>query len=167
MTPSKEFYLAGDAIFTVEQAHSSSGSGWWSFHISRFTPNLLLPDGRWIVTFSEGSDNTLFKLQVATITIKNGYDTWEFVNPMSYDRAFGALRAAFSVGHLFFMRNRPLPPGWAINLAGNCARCGRLLTTPDSVERGIGPDCLAIIARTNRRSVLAATPAHAERQGAL
>jgi hypothetical protein len=26
--------------------------------------------------------------------------------------------------------------------AGRCKRCGRLLTEPVSVERGIGPECL-------------------------
>jgi hypothetical protein len=26
--------------------------------------------------------------------------------------------------------------------AGRCKRCGRLLTDPDSVERGYGPECV-------------------------
>ena len=29
----------------------------------------------------------------------------------------------------------------ALNHAGRCCRCGRMLTTPDSVARGLGPEC--------------------------
>lgn len=35
-----------------------------------------------------------------------------------------------------------LPEGYAIHHAGRCARCGRLLTTPESIKIGIGPECL-------------------------
>lgn len=29
--------------------------------------------------------------------------------------------------------------------SGRCGRCGRILTTPESIERGIGPECYAYI----------------------
>ena len=31
--------------------------------------------------------------------------------------------------------------GWSIHHEGRCGRCARTLTTPESVERGIGPEC--------------------------
>lgn len=31
--------------------------------------------------------------------------------------------------------------GWSVKHAGFCCRCGRLLTTPESVETGVGPEC--------------------------
>jgi hypothetical protein len=34
-----------------------------------------------------------------------------------------------------------LPEGYAIHHEGRCARCARTLTTPESIERGIGPEC--------------------------
>lgn len=34
-----------------------------------------------------------------------------------------------------------LPQGYTIRHAGKCCRCGRTLTTPESIERGIGPEC--------------------------
>jgi hypothetical protein len=37
--------------------------------------------------------------------------------------------------------NTTLPPGYSIHHEGRCCRCGRRLTTPESVEAGIGPEC--------------------------
>lgn len=36
---------------------------------------------------------------------------------------------------------KPVPEGYAIQHEGKCCRCGRTLTTPESIERGIGPEC--------------------------
>lgn len=36
--------------------------------------------------------------------------------------------------------------GWKINHAGKCGRCGRTLTTPESLESGIGPECRGKVA---------------------
>ncbi len=40
---------------------------------------------------------------------------------------------------------KELPEGYTINHEGFCGRCGRTLTTPESVERGIGPECIRIM----------------------
>lgn len=34
-----------------------------------------------------------------------------------------------------------LPDGYSIHHEGKCGRCGRTLTTPDSLNRGLGPEC--------------------------
>lgn len=34
-----------------------------------------------------------------------------------------------------------LPPGYSIEHDGRCRRCGRKLTTPESIARGLGPEC--------------------------
>lgn len=36
---------------------------------------------------------------------------------------------------------KPMPAGYAIHHEGRCCRCGRTLTTPESVARGMGDDC--------------------------
>ena len=38
--------------------------------------------------------------------------------------------------------NKPLPEGYAIQHEGRCCRCSKVLTTPESIERGIGPECM-------------------------
>lgn len=39
------------------------------------------------------------------------------------------------------VEGKPLPEGYSVKHEGKCCRCGRTLTTPESVERGIGPEC--------------------------
>ena len=34
-----------------------------------------------------------------------------------------------------------IPEGYAIQHSGHCCRCGRTLTTPESIERTWGPEC--------------------------
>jgi hypothetical protein len=34
-----------------------------------------------------------------------------------------------------------VPEGYTIQHSGKCCRCGRTLTTPESIERGWGPEC--------------------------
>ena len=34
-----------------------------------------------------------------------------------------------------------IPNGYSIQHKGKCARCGRALTDPDSIDRGFGPEC--------------------------
>lgn len=43
-------------------------------------------------------------------------------------------------------RNR-LPAGYTIQHDGCCGRCGRTLTTPASLETGIGPECAKLLAK--------------------
>jgi hypothetical protein len=38
--------------------------------------------------------------------------------------------------------NKSLPDGYAIQHEGRCCRCRRVLTTPESIDRGIGPECI-------------------------
>jgi hypothetical protein len=38
--------------------------------------------------------------------------------------------------------DKPLREGCTIKHAVKCGKCGRKLTTPESIERGIGPECI-------------------------
>ena len=43
---------------------------------------------------------------------------------------------------LQFLSNKDkLPDTCSFYPSGRCGRCGRLLTTPESIERGLGPEC--------------------------
>ncbi len=36
---------------------------------------------------------------------------------------------------------KPVPDGYFIEHNGHCGRCGRVLTTPESIKSGLGPVC--------------------------
>ena len=38
-----------------------------------------------------------------------------------------------------------VPEGYSIQHEGKCCRCGRRLTTPESIEDGIGPECKKLV----------------------
>ena len=38
-------------------------------------------------------------------------------------------------------QTQDFPAGYELHHEGRCCRCGRKLTTPESVKRGIGPEC--------------------------
>jgi len=50
---------------------------------------------------------------------------------------------SFIAFNYFFrlLTNNKTNPGMDIYHSGSCGRCGRKLTTPESIERGIGPEC--------------------------
>ena len=41
----------------------------------------------------------------------------------------------------FFVMSSELHPELIIRHEGRCGRCGRTLTVPESIDRGIGPEC--------------------------
>ena len=42
---------------------------------------------------------------------------------------------------------KPLPDGYTLHHEGRCARCGRTLTVPESIESGFGPECIKFATR--------------------
>lgn len=46
----------------------------------------------------------------------------------------------------FLCTEDELPDSCKFYPSGRCGRCGRMLTTPESVERGIGPECYRYVA---------------------
>jgi uncharacterized protein DUF6011 len=47
---------------------------------------------------------------------------------------------------IFFMKSKELHPLLVIYHSNRCGRCGRTLTVPESIERGIGPECFSKMA---------------------
>lgn len=55
-----------------------------------------------------------------------------------------ARHVAFRWMHSHLMRGN-LPPQAEIWHEGRCGRCGRRLTVPESVARGLGPECVGMV----------------------
>jgi hypothetical protein len=130
MNLTKQFFLGGNATFTVE-------SGKTGRHM---TFKIRQPDERapFLLSAMTGTDNTrhftyMGKLDAMTGTIiptkgtKLGTESeqWKV--------------ASWALGKVWQGQN---PVGQSkIRHEGKCGCCGRKLTTPESLDRGIGPEC--------------------------
>lgn len=128
---SKDFLLAGRAIFTV-----TNGKG------DRYTYRVAAKkdEGKPAVYFAgvlAGSNNESDYRYIGIVdagmmrlrATKRGLD------PKS--TAFRALDWVLMIVD----GKRALPEGYTLQHAGRCGRCGRLLTVPESIETGLGPEC--------------------------
>lgn len=52
-------------------------------------------------------------------------------------------RTSPPVAALEWFLKHPGHPQVEVHHCGKCGRCGRKLTTPESIQRGIGPECLS------------------------
>jgi hypothetical protein len=123
---SKDFILAGKATFTVDTDEDH-----YTFHVAQKT----FEDGRkfWFVYRNSKKGRYIGKLLPANgqVLLTNASKVDE------QDYRLGVLRRVMAR----IWRNEPLPDHWDVFHQGKCGRCGKPLTTPESVERGIGPEC--------------------------
>jgi hypothetical protein len=129
----RTFLLAGKATFTVD-----NGKG------EHYTFKATTKDGYQQgtkVTFLSvltGPDNTsdftylgMINSGEVTLTKKSKYNA----DSKLYKVAKWAVRQVY--------HNLDLPEGYNIQHAGKCGKCGRKLTTPQSIATGLGPKCAA------------------------
>jgi len=136
---SKAFVLAGDAIFTV-----ANGKGQrYTYRVRRVEKDPA-KGPVWFVSLLTGPQNThdytYLGMVVETLgglTVRLTKASKLTVDSLPVRVAVWALRIV-STGH-------PVPAGYGIHHEGRCGRCGRLLTVPESIVSGFGPECITKI----------------------
>ena len=123
-----KFFTAGRAVFTVDNGKGQH----YTFRIGRRNENQPLFVGLLTGPNNENSFTYLgiFKPETNEIrlTAKSRYT--DETLPVKVVR--WAVKAVAA---------NKIPKGYSIQHAGKCCRCGRTLTTPESVNRGWGPEC--------------------------
>lgn len=133
----RDFILGGQAIFTM------SGTGHrFTYKVNRKEPE---PGSRYtqpvyFVALLTGSNNETDYSYLGLLDAATGQVRLTKGSRMTPDAQ--AVKAITWALPLIFAGKR-MPPSFAIVHEGRCARCGRTLTTPESVELGFGPDCAA------------------------
>lgn len=127
---SKEFLFAGNSIFTV-----SNDKG--EHYTYKVTTAVWNNEQKFFISVLSGPDNNSDYVYVGMI--KNS--TRVLLTAKSKFRhdskAFRIARFALDIVNGF----TELPPGYDIQHEGKCGRCGRKLTTPESINLGLGPVC--------------------------
>lgn len=120
------FVTAGHALFTLEGA------------VSRYTYRVSVKDGDPDTTFVSvltGPDNGRDYTCIARLlgpdrSVKPTRNaTPDTPSLKAFVWTFERLRRGLSIAPVRFWHH------------GKCCRCGRVLTTPESIARGIGPEC--------------------------
>lgn len=127
----KDFVLGGDAIFTLQ-------SGVTGTYITyKMTRSKKLEDLYFIKTLygpDNESDYKYIGCYYADTKKFNPQETWK--NAPEYTRPKSLRAISYFLAHI-----EDIPPTLFVYHEGRCGCCGRRLTTPDSIERGIGPEC--------------------------
>lgn len=133
-----EFITAGDAIFTIEPPEDFKHQERRDHFTYRVTKS---DDGNvFFVNSLRGPDNTK---DYAYLGLMNPLDG--SVRTTAKSKFAGSL-ITYLANRVFIAvrcgdQHKIVATGWKMHHEGRCGRCGRLLTTPESITRGIGPVC--------------------------
>jgi len=140
----KNFILAGKATFTLkipaDFAKMHGCKEHYTFRVDFVPANGKYGD-TWFVKLLSGPDNTsdyqLFGMldpSTGSMTLTRRTTMTNESWPVKFARRIFARVADDSLDVIF-------DAGFSIMHAGKCGRCGRKLTTPKSLEIGLGPTC--------------------------
>jgi hypothetical protein len=131
----KKFFMGGNATFTVDNGKGTH----YTFKIRqpkkdnpRFTGSA--PHFASLLT---GPDNVNSYSYLGMITEREGFKLTKASTMNDDSTPVKVFRWALKHA----LGDRQLPAGYAIHHEGKCGCCGRALTVPESIKRGIGPEC--------------------------
>jgi hypothetical protein len=127
----KEFMTAGKALFTLKNEETGN----------RFTFKVSKPKDEnknmFFVSVLNGPDNYSNYMYMGCIFDK----TFKLTRNSKVTQAAPSYRAFNRLWDMI-TGNHDLPEQVKVLHNGKCARCGRRLTVPESIESGFGPHCL-------------------------
>lgn len=136
----REFILAGDAIFTVETPELQH----YTYRVEYQPAGERFPQA-WFVKILTGPDNGsdytyLGKLDDFTGQVKTTAKSSMTADAFPVRLLNRILARIWGDDHDAFERF-----GYRVHHEGKCGRCARRLTTPESVQLGFGPECAKLI----------------------
>jgi hypothetical protein len=147
----RSFVIGGKAIFTVELpadwAAANRARPHYTFKVTRKEP---APGSRfgdtYFISLLTGPDNTGDFTYVGILDVSAGA-----IIPTKASRleasAVPVRLLARVLNRLWAEDSEAIEAaGFAVHHEGRCCRCGRRLTTPESVASGIGPECARMVA---------------------
>jgi len=128
----KRFVLAGKAIFTLQGKDSR-----YTFRVNRAEPKPGYTNHAYFVSLLTGPDNLQDYTYVGLLMEHSGEVR---ITRSSKYRPDSQPVRAFNWAMSRIWRGLPIAPATFYHI-GRCARCGRALTVPSSIETGLGPEC--------------------------
>ena len=127
----QQFALGGNATITLRSKNTGT---YFTYKIKRSEDNSLL----YFIHLLRGPDNendySYIGCYYEDTEVFHPCKKWKEVNKHNWPKSLLAIK-------YFFERFHNLPDTLEVYHEGKCARCGKKLTTPDSISLGFGPEC--------------------------
>jgi hypothetical protein len=124
---------AGRAIFTTDNGKGEH----FTFRVKASKPSAAWPTPAYFVQLLTGPENTSDYTYVGMLTEQ---DTLRLTAKSQFKPESLPVRV-FNWTMRVLRGEAKMPEGYSVQGSTRCVRCGRLLTTPESIESGIGPEC--------------------------
>ena len=135
ITLTRDFFLGGKATFTVQNNETGQHR---TYKIRKPEPTAQFPNPAWFVKVMTGTDNEKSYSYIGKLDPQTGGVTLTSASKFTEDS--DTVKAArWVMGRV--INGLQIPDQMDIRHSGKCGRCGRTLTTPESLDRGIGPEC--------------------------
>jgi hypothetical protein len=153
----KDFVLAGNATFTVE----TPADGHRTYLVEKSPANDRFPETYFVKTLT-GSDNTSDYTYMGILDEKSGQVRLTKASFNAFNKSYRLRLVNKVLARVWADDTAPIvAAGFDVHHDGCCGRCGRKLTTPESVVTGIGPECAKALGITQAK-----TPATKARKAA-
>jgi hypothetical protein len=129
----REFLTSGTAIFTVSNPEGAH----YTYRISAPDEQRDPANPTYFLSYMYGPDNTSDYTYMAMMNGGGAVFLTKASKVKAGEKIFEVAKWAIRV----VWNGKAAPEGYKIQHIGKCGRCGRPLTTPESLETGIGPIC--------------------------
>ncbi len=130
----KNFFFGGNATFTVESLKSGEHK---TFKIRKGKVSPMYPVASYFVSLLSGPDNENSFSYIGIVNPETG-NLRLTKNSKRNEGSPDVVVFNWVMKHLF---TDGIYPNAKVHHEGKCGCCGRKLTVPESIERGIGPEC--------------------------
>jgi hypothetical protein len=128
-----EFCLAGNAYLTLQ---SSASGARYTYRVRKIED----ADDKWFVSLLTGPANEASYSYIGLLA-RRPDKLLEFRLTAKSKMATDSLPVRAFQYFLGGLNNSVIAPKLEVFHEGRCGRCARLLTVPESIKRGIGPEC--------------------------
>jgi hypothetical protein len=133
----RRFALAGNARVTLSSARTGARYTYRFRHAQKGRTSTI---NTYFVSWLTGPDNDADYTYLGVVDVAG-----DALNLRRTAKSKLQANSAVFLAAKFFcdrvLRDGAMPAGLEVRHEGRCGRCGRALTTPESVDRGIGPEC--------------------------
>ena len=141
----RDFVLAGNATITLE---SQKTGAWFTYRVRQATDRAGEPTSRWFVSLMNGPDNESSFCYIGLLDIGARMNGMLDPNgPIQFRQTAKSRIGADAPsvrGFVFFwnaISSGKMPCNMTVRHEGRCGKCNCKLTVPESIDRGIGPEC--------------------------